>query len=124
MFVDRLVVMIVGRTGSATLRAGALSTVPTWCSPPHAVDARQIAADVRSIGRSRYRCDRRHRSGAGARAGAAGLTVRSHGRARKPRSAGPGGDVVDAQATTPSAWRRSVDAGAYGTLLTCRFNRS
>ena len=33
----------------------------------------------------------------------------------------PGGPVVDMDDDAMDAWRRSVDAGAYGTLLTCRF---
>jgi len=34
---------------------------------------------------------------------------------------GPGGHVVDMDDDDLDAWRRSVDAGAYGTLLACRF---
>lgn len=33
----------------------------------------------------------------------------------------PGGPVVDMDDDAMDAWRRSIDAGAYGTLLTCRF---
>ena len=33
----------------------------------------------------------------------------------------PGGPVVDMDDDAMDAWRRSVDAGAYGTLLACRF---
>jgi NAD(P)-dependent dehydrogenase (short-subunit alcohol dehydrogenase family) len=33
----------------------------------------------------------------------------------------PGGNVVDMDDATLAAWRVSVDAGSYGTLLTCRF---
>jgi NAD(P)-dependent dehydrogenase (short-subunit alcohol dehydrogenase family) len=33
----------------------------------------------------------------------------------------PGGKVVDMSDDVLDAWRRSVDAGAYGTLLSCRF---
>jgi NAD(P)-dependent dehydrogenase (short-subunit alcohol dehydrogenase family) len=33
----------------------------------------------------------------------------------------PGGRVVDMDDQAMDAWRRSIDAGAYGTLLTCRF---
>jgi NAD(P)-dependent dehydrogenase (short-subunit alcohol dehydrogenase family) len=34
---------------------------------------------------------------------------------------GPGGPVVDMDDDDLDAWRRSIDAGAYGTLLTCRY---
>jgi len=34
---------------------------------------------------------------------------------------GPGGPVVDMDDDALDAWRRSVDAGGYGTLLTCRY---
>jgi NAD(P)-dependent dehydrogenase (short-subunit alcohol dehydrogenase family) len=34
---------------------------------------------------------------------------------------GPGGPVVDMDDDALDAWRRSLDAGGYGTLLTCRF---
>jgi NAD(P)-dependent dehydrogenase (short-subunit alcohol dehydrogenase family) len=33
----------------------------------------------------------------------------------------PGGPVVDMDDDAMDAWRRSIDAAAYGTLLTCRF---
>jgi NAD(P)-dependent dehydrogenase (short-subunit alcohol dehydrogenase family) len=33
----------------------------------------------------------------------------------------PGGPVVEMDDDAMDAWRRSIDAGAYGTLLTCRF---
>ena len=33
----------------------------------------------------------------------------------------PGGPVVDMDDDAIDAWRRSLDAGGYGTLLTCRF---
>ena len=33
----------------------------------------------------------------------------------------PGGPVVDMDDDAMDVWRRSIDAGAYGTLLTCRF---
>jgi NAD(P)-dependent dehydrogenase (short-subunit alcohol dehydrogenase family) len=33
----------------------------------------------------------------------------------------PGGPVVAMDDAAMDAWRRSIDAGAYGTLLTCRF---
>jgi NAD(P)-dependent dehydrogenase (short-subunit alcohol dehydrogenase family) len=33
----------------------------------------------------------------------------------------PGGPVVDMDDAAMDAWRRSIDAGAYGTLLACRF---
>jgi NAD(P)-dependent dehydrogenase (short-subunit alcohol dehydrogenase family) len=33
----------------------------------------------------------------------------------------PGGPVVDMDDEALDAWRRSLDAGGYGTLLTCRF---
>jgi NAD(P)-dependent dehydrogenase (short-subunit alcohol dehydrogenase family) len=34
---------------------------------------------------------------------------------------GPGGPVVDMDDDALDAWRRSLDAGGYGTLLTCRY---
>jgi len=34
---------------------------------------------------------------------------------------GPGGPVVDMDDDALDAWRRSVDAGGYGTLVTCRY---
>ena len=34
--------------------------------------------------------------------------------------AGPGRHVVDMSDDDLDAWRRSLDAGGYGTLLTCR----
>jgi NAD(P)-dependent dehydrogenase (short-subunit alcohol dehydrogenase family) len=34
---------------------------------------------------------------------------------------GPGGPVVEMDDDALDAWRRSLDAGGYGTLLTCRF---
>lgn len=34
---------------------------------------------------------------------------------------GPGGDVVDMDDDDLDAWRQSIDVGAYGTLLTCRY---
>lgn len=34
---------------------------------------------------------------------------------------GPGGPVVDMDDDALDAWRRSLDAGGYGTLVTCRF---
>ena len=33
----------------------------------------------------------------------------------------PGGPVVEMDDDAIDAWRRQLDAGAYGTLLTCRF---
>ena len=33
----------------------------------------------------------------------------------------PGGPVVEMDDDAMDAWRRSIDAGGYGTLLTCRF---
>src|SRR5690349_21389128 len=33
----------------------------------------------------------------------------------------PGGPVVEMDDAAMDAWRRSIDAGAYGTLLACRF---
>jgi len=33
----------------------------------------------------------------------------------------PGGPVVDMDDDAMDAWRRSIDAGGYGTMLTCRF---
>jgi NAD(P)-dependent dehydrogenase (short-subunit alcohol dehydrogenase family) len=127
MFVDGLVVMIVGAgpgLGATLARRCAVDGADLVLAARTPSTLEQIAADVRSIGRSALPLptdvtDREQVRALAQRAydefGRIDVLVNA---AFPP---GPGRNVVDMGDVDLDAWRRSVDAGAYGTLLTCRF---
>src|SRR5256885_6057815 len=127
MFVDGLVVMIVGAgpgLGATLARRCALAGADVVLAARTPTTLEKIADDVRSCGRR-------------ARAVPTDVTARGQVRALADRAheefgridvlvnaafpPGPGGPVVDMDDDALDAWRRSIDAGAYGTLLTCRY---
>jgi NAD(P)-dependent dehydrogenase (short-subunit alcohol dehydrogenase family) len=124
MFVDGLVVMIVGAgpgLGATLARRCALDGADVVLAARTPSTLEQIAADVRSHGRRALPVAT---DGDEVRT----LAARAHdelGRIDVLVNAAfppaPGGPVVDMDDDAMDAWRRSVDAGAYGTLLTCRF---
>ncbi len=127
MFVDGLVVMIVGAgpgLGATLARRCAVDGADVVVAARTQSKLEEIAGDVRSRGRR-------------ALAVATDVSDRDQVRALARRAheefgridvlvnaafpPAPGGNVVDMDDGALDAWRRSVDAGAYGTLLTCRF---
>jgi NAD(P)-dependent dehydrogenase (short-subunit alcohol dehydrogenase family) len=127
MFVDGLVVMIVGAgpgLGATLARRCAEDGADVVLAARTASTLEQIAAEVREHGRRalpiaadvsdrdqvRALADHAHRE-----LGRIDVLVNA---AFPPA---PGGPVVDMDDDAMDAWRRSLDAGGYGTLLTCRF---
>jgi NAD(P)-dependent dehydrogenase (short-subunit alcohol dehydrogenase family) len=127
MFVDGLVVMIVGAgpgLGATLARRCAVDGADVVLAARTPATIEQIADDVRSHGRR-------------AVAVPTDVTNREQVRALAQRARdefgrvdvlvnaafppAPAGNVVDMDDNALDAWRRSIDAGAYGTLLTCRF---
>jgi len=127
MFVDGLVVMIVGAgpgLGATLARrcADDGADLVLAARRPGALD--EIADDVRSRGRLALAVP----TDVSERDQVRALAERAHaelGRIDVLVNAAfppaPGGPVVDMDDDAMDAWRRSIDAGAYGTLLTCRF---
>jgi NAD(P)-dependent dehydrogenase (short-subunit alcohol dehydrogenase family) len=127
MFVDGLVVMIVGAgpgLGATLARRCADDGADLVLAARTAGTLEQIAADVRARDRRvlARATDVSERDQVRALADAA---LAEFGRVDVLVNAAfppaPGGPVVDMDDDAMDAWRRSVDAGAYGTLLTCRF---
>jgi len=127
MFVDGKVVMIVGAgrgLGATLARRCAEDGADLVLAARTASTLEQIAADCRAAGargltvatdvsdrdQVRALADAAH-----AEFGRIDVLVNS---AFPP---GPGGPVVDMDDDALDAWRRSLDAGGYGTLLTCRY---
>jgi NAD(P)-dependent dehydrogenase (short-subunit alcohol dehydrogenase family) len=127
MFVDGLVVMIVGAgpgLGATLARRRAVDGADVVLAARTPSTLEQIAADVRSHGRRALPVA----TDVADREQVRALAQRAHdefGRIDVLVNAAfppaPGGNVVDMDDVALDAWRRSVDAGAYGTLLTCRF---
>ena len=127
MFVDGLVVMIVGSgpgLGATLARRCAADGADLVLAARTSSTLERIAADVRSLGRSALPVatdvtDREQVRALAHRAHAEFGRIDVLVNAAFPP--GPGANVVDMNDDALDAWRRSVDAGAYGTLLTCRY---
>lgn len=127
MFVDGLVVMIVGAgpgLGATLARRCAVDGADVVLAARTPSTLEQIADDVRSHGRRALAVA----TDVAEREQVRALAHRAHdefGRIDVLVNAAfppaPGGNVVDMDDDALDAWRRSVDAGGYGTLLTCRF---
>ncbi len=127
MFVDGKVVMIVGAgrgLGATLARRCAEDGADLVLAARTAATLEEIAADCRAAGAQVLALptdvsdrDRVHALADAAHAefGRIDVLVNS---AFPP---GPGGPVVDMDDDALDAWRRSLDAGGYGTLLTCRY---
>jgi NAD(P)-dependent dehydrogenase (short-subunit alcohol dehydrogenase family) len=127
MFVDGRVVMIVGAgpgLGATLARRCADDGADVVLAARRAKSLESIAADVRSRGRPALAVptDVSEREQVRALVEAA---LDQFGRIDVLVNAAfppaPGGPVVEMDDDAMDAWRRSIDAGAYGTLLTCRF---
>lgn len=127
MFVDGLVVMIVGAgpgLGATLARRCAVDGADVVLAARTESTIEQIAADVRGQGRRALAVE----TDVANREQVSALAQRAHdefGRIDVLVNAAfppaPGGNVVDMDDDALDAWRASVDAGGYGTLLTCRF---
>jgi NAD(P)-dependent dehydrogenase (short-subunit alcohol dehydrogenase family) len=127
MFVDGLVVMIVGAgpgLGATLARRCAVDGADVVLAARTRSTLERIADDVRRHGRRALAVP----TDVTDREQVRELAHRAHhefGRLDVLVNAafppGPGGSVVDMDDDALDAWRTSVDAGAYGTLLTCRF---
>jgi NAD(P)-dependent dehydrogenase (short-subunit alcohol dehydrogenase family) len=127
MFVDGKVVMIVGAgpgLGATLARRGAQDGADLVLAARSEPTLERIATDVRAHGRRvlAIPTDVSERDQVRALAETA---HRELGRIDVLVNAafppGPGGPVVDMDDDALDAWRRSLDAGGYGTLLTCRY---
>jgi NAD(P)-dependent dehydrogenase (short-subunit alcohol dehydrogenase family) len=127
VFVDDKVVMIVGAgpgLGATLARRCADDGADLVLAARSAANLERIADDARALGRRALvvPTDVSDRGQVRALAEAA---VTEFGRidvlVNSAFPPGPGGPVVDMDDAALDAWRRSVDAGGYGTLLTCRY---
>ncbi|HLM17813.1 MAG TPA: SDR family oxidoreductase [Acidimicrobiia bacterium] len=127
MFVDGKVVVIVGAgpgLGATLARRCAEDGADLVLAARSAGKLEQLAGNVRAFGRRVLAAptDVSDRDQVRALADAA---HREFGRidvlVNSAFPPGPGGPVVDMDDAGLDAWRRSLDAGGYGTLLTCRF---
>ena len=127
MFVDGKVVMIVGAgpgLGATLARRCAEDRADLVLAARSESTLERIAADGRAHGRRvlAIPTDVSERDQVRALAEAA---HRELGRidvlVNAAFPSGPGGPVVDMDDDALDAWRRSVDAGGYGTLVTCRY---
>ena len=127
MFVDGLVVMIVGAgpgLGATLARRCAADGADVVLASRTSSTLEHIAGDIRDLGRAALPIA----TDVTDREQVRTLVERAHdhfGRVDVLVNAafppGPGRDVVDMSDDDLDTWRRSVDAGAYGTLLTCRY---
>ena len=127
MFVDELVVMIVGvgpGLGATLARRCAEDGADVVLAARTERTLQAVADDVRGRGRRALPVA----TDVTDRAQVQALVERAHaefGRIDVLVNAafppGPGRAVVDMSDDDLDAWRRSIDAGGYGTLLTCRY---
>jgi NAD(P)-dependent dehydrogenase (short-subunit alcohol dehydrogenase family) len=127
MFVDGKVVMIVGAgpgLGATLARRCAEDGADLVLAARTAANVERIADDARAHG-SRVLAvptDVSDREQVRALADAAhGEFGRIDVLVNSAFPPGPAGPVVDMDGDALDAWRRSLDAGGYGTLLTCRY---
>jgi NAD(P)-dependent dehydrogenase (short-subunit alcohol dehydrogenase family) len=127
MFVDGKVVMIVGAgrgLGATLADRCAEDGADLVLAARSAATLEEIADDVRDLGRRvlTVPTDVSDREQVRALADAA---HEEFGRidvlVNSAFPPAPGGPVIDMDDDALDAWRRSLDAGGYGTLLTCRF---
>jgi NAD(P)-dependent dehydrogenase (short-subunit alcohol dehydrogenase family) len=127
MFVDDLVVMIVGAgpgLGATLARRCAEDGADLVLASRTPATVERIADAVRALGRRALAVP----TDVSDRDEVRALADRAHelfGRIDVLVNAAfppaPGGPVVEMDDDAMDAWRRSIDAAAYGTLLTCRF---
>jgi len=127
MFVDGKVVVIVGAgpgLGATLARRCAADGADLVLAARSAASLERIADDVRAQGR-RVLAVPTDVSDRGQVQALADAAVAELGRidvlVNSAFPPGPGGPVVEMDDDALDAWRRSLDAGGYGTLLTCRY---